>query len=593
MKHFILLTFTFSSWFFSFGQVNSIGAGNGIRFDGVDDYIDLGNIYDNLELPVTISVWVYIETTDPITLPIFDSQDNSNIYNGFTMIMSNYPHVGLTYGDGKGGNNPAFRASKASFFNYLPGRWVNAAGVIRGAGDMDIYLNGHRLAGQYEGSSTEPMNSNSPSEVAKIAQLFSNGQTFRFKGIMDELRIWHRDLSEGELRTWMCRRLMGTESDLIGYWRFDEVTGDKVLDSSGNGFDGILKGNPQRVFSGAPIGDESTYRYTNDWSGIVASLDDITIKDISDAPFGIHIYKVKSAPSQTSGLEGGSPANYYYGIFLAHDELSHSFDLTLNNSSCKTFVRNDNSVGTWNENAKITFAAERTEIISLSELISDEVDLGADVLACAGTSIVLDSGLDPDNREFKWNTGSNMPTLEVSSSGLYFVEVWDGCLRSKDSVVVSFIDPPSPFSLGNDSTICRGAQFVLGPVEDTPGLEFTWQDGSHKSSFQVQKEGTYELTVKNECGDESDEVTFKKFDPGFQPPNVITPNSDEWNQFFALPVEDGPLILSIYNRWGREVYHSDNYQNNFSGEGLTSGTFYYHANHRCLGEFKGILSIIR
>ena len=38
-----------------------------------------------------------------------------------------------------------------------------------------------------------------------------------------------------------------TQADLVGYWNFDEGSGTVALDSSGNGLDGTLNGDPQWV----------------------------------------------------------------------------------------------------------------------------------------------------------------------------------------------------------------------------------------------------------------------------------------------------------------------------------------------------------
>ena len=61
-------------------------------------------------------------------------------------------------------------------------------------------------------------------------------------------------------------------------------------------------------------------------------------------------------------------------------------------------------------------------------------------------------------------------------------------------------------------------------------------------------------------------------------PNVITPNGDGKNDTWVV---DGLELypentLSIYNRWGNEVYHSNGgYKNDWSGNGLREGTYYY------------------
>jgi len=52
------------------------------------------------------------------------------------------------------------------------------------------------------------------------------------------------------------------------------------------------------------------------------------------------------------------------------------------------------------------------------------------------------------------------------------------------------------------------------------------------------------------------------------------------------------------NRWGNEVYHMNNYQNNWSGEGLNEGTYFYllkvkNADNSEWVVYKGWLTLIR
>jgi|GEM_PF-1236807 len=61
-------------------------------------------------------------------------------------------------------------------------------------------------------------------------------------------------------------------------------------------------------------------------------------------------------------------------------------------------------------------------------------------------------------------------------------------------------------------------------------------------------------------------------------PNVITPNGDGKNDTYVIQgLELYPENnLQIFNRWGNEVYHSNgSYKNNWAGEGLNEGTYYY------------------
>lgn len=73
-------------------------------------------------------------------------------------------------------------------------------------------------------------------------------------------------------------------------------------------------------------------------------------------------------------------------------------------------------------------------------------------------------------------------------------------------------------------------------------------------------------------------IDTKKIIGDIKVPNVITPNGDGKND--VLKIEGIELYkentLSIFNRWGNEVYRSPGgYNNNWSGEGLSEGTYYY------------------
>ncbi|SFS80498.1 DUF7507 domain-containing protein [Sphingobacterium wenxiniae] len=60
-------------------------------------------------------------------------------------------------------------------------------------------------------------------------------------------------------------------------------------------------------------------------------------------------------------------------------------------------------------------------------------------------------------------------------------------------------------------------------------------------------------------------------------PNVFTPNGDGTNDTFEIVGIEGydKVGVVIINRWGNEVYRSENYDNTWNGGTLNEGTYYY------------------
>ena len=54
-----------------------------------------------------------------------------------------------------------------------------------------------------------------------------------FRGLIDEVRIWSIAREGSEIRDHMLTPLAGDEAGLVGYWRFDEGSGDATLDETG------------------------------------------------------------------------------------------------------------------------------------------------------------------------------------------------------------------------------------------------------------------------------------------------------------------------------------------------------------------------
>ncbi|PCI93899.1 MAG: hypothetical protein COB15_15445 [Flavobacteriales bacterium] len=59
-------------------------------------------------------------------------------------------------------------------------------------------------------------------------------------------------------------------------------------------------------------------------------------------------------------------------------------------------------------------------------------------------------------------------------------------------------------------------------------------------------------------------------------PNVFTPNGDIHNQFLTFKnAEYYENHIEVFNRWGTKVFTADNYQNDWNGDNLNEGTYFF------------------
>ncbi len=97
-------------------------------------------------------------------------------------------------------------------------------------------------------------------------------------------------------------------------------------------------------------------------------------------------------------------------------------------------------------------------------------------------------------------------------------------------------------------------------------------------AYQNIPAGRYQVIVTDSLGCTLTLVARVPLDKDLFVPNVFTPNGDGSNDvFFIRNLPGAPAVnqLIISNRWGKEVFASKNYQNNWDGEGVADGLYYY------------------
>jgi len=162
-----------------------------------------------------------------------------------------------------------------------------------------------------------------------------------------------------------------------------------------------------------------------------------------------------------------------------------------------------------------------------------------------------------------------------------------------------FQQPSSNGTLALNTTLvfynatCLGAQNGTASVTAIGGTApyyYTWSTGSNDSlsTNDSLAPGTYTVTI-TDAGNLSQTHTFVIVDGteicGVTVYHGFTPNGDGHNDFWIIDYLDlhQPNTVTIFNRWGYEVWSKENYDNTSvvwdgkaeNGDDLPDGTYYY------------------
>jgi len=196
-----------------------------------------------------------------------------------------------------------------------------------------------------------------------------------------------------------------------------------------------------------------------------------------------------------------------------------------------------------------------------------------DTFCSTGSVRVRLEGFNANPAGLTWSNGaSGVTSINVDEPGTYSV-TYDGFCPGFAEIEVSsnfFIDPGT---IDIDLTCGTNTAVLISSEERISSR--VWSTGAISSSLIVTTPGTYTVTGTDLCGDmvtAEIEVTTEDLincgvDPGvsgepcMEFPNAFVPNSrDEMNRTFAPKSDCSDLVsyeLRIYNRWGGEVFKSN------------------------------------
>jgi len=211
----------------------------------------------------------------------------------------------------------------------------------------------------------------------------------------------------------------------------------------------------------------------------------------------------------------------------------------------------------------------------------------ADTNICNDGSAIIDPQITGDS--YAWSNGATSQTITTSAAGTYTLTVTSaGCTYTKSANVVVFNYPVAPTVACNPGTgtfkYIYSWSAIAGAVSyevtedggatwipaNTPSGSETHGTTNAIADFSVRAIGGGLCKVGAASEPTACEVTI---------PNIISPNNDGKNDVFTINnIEQYPgNSVQIFNRWGKEVYSADGYNNadkKFVGTDCPDGVYF-------------------
>jgi len=236
-------------------------------------------------------------------------------------------------------------------------------------------------------------------------------------------------------------------------------------------------------------------------------------------------------------------------------------------------------------------------------IFDDQVSISDDTEICEGASTQL---LASGGTSYQWrpeiglsNSSIANPIASPPATTIYEVDIVtpNGCEFTESLTVLVNTTITEVIDVEEIYSSCFSSNtFQFSNSTEYTG-EMVWDFGDGQTSAELNPMHTYQAPGVYSVGLELDEIcvveqTLTVESTEIFIPNVITPNNDMLNHYFQIktPV---PVALTVVNRTGSVVFEKDNYNNEWDGDDLPPGIYYYSIRFPNNFTCKGWVQIIK
>lgn len=173
-------------------------------------------------------------------------------------------------------------------------------------------------------------------------------------------------------------------------------------------------------------------------------------------------------------------ATNFPGPYLWNNSASTA-NIPVSNSDSLYILKAKNSLGLW---------------VTDTLIITSDYNYKSDTFICPFDTLIWSVNIGA-GATYTWSNGSNSSTQNFWVPGTYSVTStnFSGCVFN-DSLKLLIDNSLTSISLGTDTNLCAGNAIYL-KTGNQPGLNYTWNDGTHNDSLYVNTTGQYYTIVTN------------------------------------------------------------------------------------------------
>lgn len=202
---------------------------------------------------------------------------------------------------------------------------------------------------------------------------------------------------------------------------------------------------------------------------------------------------------------------------------------------------------------------------------------------CPGDYTIL--SVSPAFAGYEWFNGDTNATTSATAGGVSIIVTDNfGCQDTAYSTVHAYPAPNAAFSIDPPTQGQPGMPITFTDLSSGNPVSWQWNFGDGNGSTIQNPTHIYTtqgfmnvsllVTSANGCEDIVSIEYLVLSDIII--PNVFTPNGDGMNDMFVVKnLEFFNNNLTIFNRWGNKVFEKENYKNDWDGDGVSDGTYYF------------------